>query len=371
MAELIWRLRGGSGPRAAAGSGELWWALGVGGATALALAFALTLSIQAACALVLVLVVIALYWHNRQWGITALFAFWFLAPMIRRWLGLKTGYIGNDPLSLAPFLATAALAGFELMRVHVPREIRRVLLLAAAGFAIGLPIGLVNGPRAALYAFVAYLTGGGGRRPGVEGGPGGEGQHAAARPALRHAGDRRVRDPAARAAAPVVGPGLAAIDRLRQRRRSQPRAGAGLRLAERPWRAGPPAGAFAALLPHDPPGPADRDRRRRPHRRRPVGDLRALGLGGAPARGGRPRRGVERPQRPRRVRGRRGHGRHVARPLTGELDGSRRDRSLQVDHEPRGHLHDGALGHRERNAAKRRHAPRSATVSAAPERPRG
>jgi O-antigen ligase len=159
MAELIWRLRGGSGPRAAAGSGELWWALGVGGATALALAFALTLSIQAACALVLVLVVIALYWHNRQWGITALFAFWFLAPMIRRWLGLKTGYISNDPLSLAPFLATAALAGFELMRVHVPREIRRVLLLAAAGFAIGLPIGLVNGPRAALYAFVAYLTG--------------------------------------------------------------------------------------------------------------------------------------------------------------------------------------------------------------------
>jgi putative inorganic carbon (hco3(-)) transporter len=159
VAELIWRLRGATGPAPGARRGDLWWVLGFGGAAALALGWALTLSVQAACAFVLVLIVIALYWHDREWGIFALFGFWFVAPMIRRWLGLKTGYVSNDPLSLAPFLATAALAAFELMRVHVPREIRRVLLLAAAGFAIGLPVGLLSGPRAALYAFVAYLTG--------------------------------------------------------------------------------------------------------------------------------------------------------------------------------------------------------------------
>ena len=38
-------------------------------------------------------------------------------------------------------------------------EIRRVLLLAAAGFAIGLPVGLLAGPRAAVYAFIAYPAG--------------------------------------------------------------------------------------------------------------------------------------------------------------------------------------------------------------------
>jgi O-antigen ligase len=171
VAELIWRLRGADRPARAPRFGDLWWAVGVGGATALALAWALTLSIQAACALVLVLVVIALYWHDRQWGLIALFAFWFVAPLIRRWLALRTGHVDNDPLSLAPFIATAALAGFELMRVHVPSEIRRVLLLAAAGFAIGLPVGLLTGPRAALYAFVAYLTAVSGAALGLREGP--------------------------------------------------------------------------------------------------------------------------------------------------------------------------------------------------------
>ena len=59
---------------------------------------------------------IALHQYNRQWGIIALFAFWFIAPGLRRVLGLMTGYLESDPLSLAPFLATGAIAGLELLR---------------------------------------------------------------------------------------------------------------------------------------------------------------------------------------------------------------------------------------------------------------
>ena len=159
MAELIWRLRAVSRPGPGARYGDLWWILIVGGAAALVLAWALTLSLQAACAFVLVVVVTALYQHNRGWGIAALFALWFLAPGLRRLLGTVTGYVDNDPLSLAPFLATAAIAALELLRVHVPSRIRRIFLAAAAGFVLGLPLGLVTGPQSAVYAFTAYIAG--------------------------------------------------------------------------------------------------------------------------------------------------------------------------------------------------------------------
>jgi hypothetical protein len=152
------RLRSASGPSPGAAAGDLGWVFPVGAAAALVLGWALTVSIQAACAFVVVVAIVALYLYDRRWGIAALFAFWFLAPGIRRVLYLTTGYVGNDPLSLAPFLATAAVAGVELLRVRVPTRIRRILLLAAAGFAIGLPVGLVHGPRAALYGFIAYLA---------------------------------------------------------------------------------------------------------------------------------------------------------------------------------------------------------------------
>jgi putative inorganic carbon (HCO3(-)) transporter len=139
--------------------GDLWFALVVGGAGALVVGSALTLSPQAACAFVLVVAVIALYQYDRRWGIAAMFALWFIAPGVRRLFGLMTGHVDNDPLSLAPFLATGALATFELLRFHVPSRIRTVLLLAAAGFAVGLPMGLLASPRAAVYAFATYLAG--------------------------------------------------------------------------------------------------------------------------------------------------------------------------------------------------------------------
>jgi O-antigen ligase len=159
VAELIWRLRSASRPRLGPHQGDLLWTLGVGGVAALVLGFALTVSLQAACAFVLVFAVIALYQHDRRWGIAALFALWFVAPGLRRLIGLVTGYVDSDPLSLAPFLATGALAALELLRFHVPSRIRQILLLAAAGFALGLPMGLLTGPRSAVYAFVAYLAG--------------------------------------------------------------------------------------------------------------------------------------------------------------------------------------------------------------------
>jgi hypothetical protein len=159
MAGLIFRLRsGGAGPRLGVFRGDLGFILLVGGATAFLIAAALMVSVQVATAFTLVALVIALHQYNRQWGIIAVFAFWFIAPGLRRVLGLMTGYLDSDPLSLAPFLATSAVAGLELLRFHVPTVIRRVLLAVGGGFALGLPVGLVSGPSSGIYAFIAYLA---------------------------------------------------------------------------------------------------------------------------------------------------------------------------------------------------------------------
>jgi hypothetical protein len=159
MAELIWRLRsGGNGPRVGVFRGDLGFILVAGGAAAFLIAAAVMASVQVATAFTLVALVIALHQYNRQWGIIAVFAFWLIAPGLRRVLGLMTGYLESDPLSLAPFLATSAVAGLELLRFHVPTVIRRILLAAAGGFALGLPVGLVAGTSSGMYAFVAYLA---------------------------------------------------------------------------------------------------------------------------------------------------------------------------------------------------------------------
>jgi hypothetical protein len=154
VAELIWRLR--TAPRAY--RSDLLWVLLVGGAGALILGWAMTVSIQSACAFALVVTIVALYQHNERWGLTGLMTLWLFAPLLRRLLALISGPVGNDPLSLAPFLATGALAALALVQVHVPTKIRVVLMLAAGGFALGLPIGFAAGPRSALYAFIAYAA---------------------------------------------------------------------------------------------------------------------------------------------------------------------------------------------------------------------
>ena len=158
MAGLIWRLRMGR-PTPLAPGADLWWAVVVGGAGALVVGWALTVSIQAALAFVLVVGVVALYEHDRRYGIGAMFALWLIAPFLRRVLGLLTGPVESDPLSLAPFVAVAAIATIAFVRTHVPRRVRTLLLLAAGGFALGLPLGFTIGPRSAVFAFGAYLAG--------------------------------------------------------------------------------------------------------------------------------------------------------------------------------------------------------------------
>jgi O-Antigen ligase len=145
------RLRGGAA--------DLWWIALVGGLGAAVLAWLLTLSVQAASGFVLIVIVVALHQYDRRYGIAAMCALWLVAPLLRRLFLLMTGTVASDPLSLAPFLATAAIAGLELAQRQVPSRIRRILLLAAAGFAIGLPLGLINGPGSALFACFAYLAG--------------------------------------------------------------------------------------------------------------------------------------------------------------------------------------------------------------------
>ena len=155
MAGLISRPRGLPGRRAV----DVPWVGLLGVAAALTIGVLLTFSVQATCAFVLIILVVALYLQDRAWGIAAMFALWFVAPALRRILALITGQPEHDPLSLAPFVATGVIAAFELARVHLPTSLQRVLLLAGAGFALGLPLGAVVGPQAAAYALIAYLAG--------------------------------------------------------------------------------------------------------------------------------------------------------------------------------------------------------------------
>jgi hypothetical protein len=159
VAGLTWPRRVGRRPLLRARRADLWWLVLVGGFCAVLLAWLLTFSAQGACAFVLILLVIALHQYDRRWGVAAMFALWLVGPMLRRLFLLMTGPVGTDPLSMAPFLATAAIAGLEFAATQVPSSVRRVMVLAATGFAVGLPLGLMAGPNAAMYASLAYLAG--------------------------------------------------------------------------------------------------------------------------------------------------------------------------------------------------------------------
>jgi hypothetical protein len=159
VAGLIWRLRIGWRPLPLGSSSDLWWAVVVGGAGAVVVGVALQFSIQAALAIVLVMGVVALYEHDRALGVAAMFTFWLIAPFLRRVVALLTGTVANDPLSLAPYVAVGAIAALEFAWVHVPQSIRRLVMLAAGGFAIGLPLGFTSGPGSAAFAFGAYVAG--------------------------------------------------------------------------------------------------------------------------------------------------------------------------------------------------------------------
>jgi putative inorganic carbon (hco3(-)) transporter len=103
----------------------------------------------------LLVAVAAAHARSRTAGLLCLWTLWLIAPGIRRVLGMSGEYLSADPLALVPFLATAAVALIELSRTALPTRVRGLLALAAAGYLIGVPLG-VQSPQAAVFALLAY-----------------------------------------------------------------------------------------------------------------------------------------------------------------------------------------------------------------------
>lgn len=137
--------------------GVFWWLLA---AAAAVLGARLTMaSIQMGCSLAIVVLVVGLYVRHRTVGLAAMWVVWLVAPFLRRVFLLEEPVAGAEPLALTPFLVTAALVALELSQLELSRRTRRMLWMAAAGFMLGLPAGLIIGPTAAVFALFAYLTG--------------------------------------------------------------------------------------------------------------------------------------------------------------------------------------------------------------------
>ena len=234
MAELIGRLRGVAPNAPAATQGTSASRSGPGGTAALALALALMLSIQAAVALV------ARGEHRgaararpRARHLRPVRVLVPGAPVAEA-ARAHTGYVGNDPLSLAPFIATGAIATLEVFRTadsardpERPAARSRRLRHRAAARARGR----ARGRR--VYAFIAYLAGLSGAVLGLNEPRGVPGSTLRKRPSLRHAADRGLRDPAAGDHASHLGLHLARVDRLRQCRGPEAGGRARVRVPER------------------------------------------------------------------------------------------------------------------------------------------
>lgn len=152
-------------------AGVPWWSLVV--VTSALTALLTMISLQLGCTLALVVLSLGLYARDRTAGLVALWMIWLLAPFMRRVLFLIEPIETAEPLALAPFVVTAAIAALEWRRGAVSRRVKRLLLLVAAGYAIGIPTGLVA-PQSAAFALFAYLTAAGcvliGYRDGGESG---------------------------------------------------------------------------------------------------------------------------------------------------------------------------------------------------------
>lgn len=131
----------------------------------LAVAFALfcgaltVRSTQLTLTLALLILLVGVRGQSRTAGLMTLWSYWLLIPMVRRILDLSSTSPAADPLSVLPFLATGMLALLELREVQLDRRARTVLGLAGAAFLIGLPIGLIAEPTAAVFAAMAYCAG--------------------------------------------------------------------------------------------------------------------------------------------------------------------------------------------------------------------
>jgi hypothetical protein len=112
---------------------------------------------QLGCTVALILLVACAYAGRPSAGIAALTLVWLLAPGIRRVLALEAGPVDQDPLSIAPFAATAAVAAIAAWRAGVPRFVSGLTAAVVAGLVFGVPSasGHVG---AGLYSLAAYLS---------------------------------------------------------------------------------------------------------------------------------------------------------------------------------------------------------------------
>lgn len=134
-----------------------WWALAL--AVCLLTARATLASPQLGCAVGLVTLVIGAAVRSLAAGAAAAWALWLVAPLLRRLFSLESGVLSADPLALAPFISTLAVALVALWRHGAPPKRERMIPLAAlAGFAIGLPVGFGLSPEAAAFAAFASLA---------------------------------------------------------------------------------------------------------------------------------------------------------------------------------------------------------------------
>src|SRR5207248_8545378 len=127
--------------------GASWWALAI---TVALVTVRLTMdSVQLGCAAAIVVLTIGLYVKDRTKGLTAVWLIWLLMPLLRRIFLLSEPLQNADPLALVPFLVTAGVVALELTQVSFNRRIRRMLMLVAAGYALGVPAGLLFQPSSA------------------------------------------------------------------------------------------------------------------------------------------------------------------------------------------------------------------------------
>ena len=112
-------------------------------------------SVQLGCTVVLVVLAAGLAVPSPRAALVVVWLAWLLTPGLRRVLG---PYLAADPLALAPFLMTGAVVLVELSRTRMTRSAWRLVLVAAAGYGLGLATGVAASPPAAAFALVASLV---------------------------------------------------------------------------------------------------------------------------------------------------------------------------------------------------------------------
>ena len=130
----------------------------VGALVTAAIAGALVVvSYQLAVGVVLLAALLAVYFQSPRAGVVGVWMLWMIAPLLRRVFGLLEGVPEFDILSVVPFAATGVVAVLEAERLYLSRRAKVLISLAATGFALGIPTGLLT-PTAGLFAAGAYLS---------------------------------------------------------------------------------------------------------------------------------------------------------------------------------------------------------------------